>query len=173
MPPRSEITTLGTSDADAASRLVTDLIDYIYEDSPAAREGYGSWFKTEDLLRRIDSPDWLQLVSKRGSTVTGIALSSIDAGMGTLLWLYVDPQFREQGVGTQLVEETCRILTERGCHKADVLTRKSFPHLRRFYGGLGFSLAGEFHRYRYGIDTLYFMRDLEEAERPRVANLLF
>ncbi|MCC6954458.1 MAG: GNAT family N-acetyltransferase [Deltaproteobacteria bacterium] len=172
-PRRLSIVPLTSEDAPIAANYVAELLNYIYEDVPAARDGYLSWHRAEDLERRIGSEDWLQLVAKRGDRVVGIALSSLDAGIGTLLWLYVSPVERARGVGSDLVEETCRILMERGCHKADVLTRSTFPHLRRFYGGLGFTLSGEFHRYRYGIDTLYFMRDLDEVERPRVANILF
>lgn len=170
------ITDLAPEDVDAAHALVVQLIEFLYPDSSMAREGYISWFGREDLLRRRESPDWLHLIATIDGRAVGIAFTSVDAGIGTLLWLYVHPDARRCGVGAALVEETCRRLAERGCHKSDVLTRMSFPHLQSFYEGLGFVVAGRFPKYRYGIDTLYLIRDLEQmpefqsVERKAVAN---
>ncbi len=61
----------------------------------------------------------------------------------------VSPSFRRRGVGRWMCREAFRVGRERG----DVLSAL-YPFRVSFYGSLGYSLAGTFHRYRFKLDDL-------------------
>lgn len=61
----------------------------------------------------------------------------------------VAPDFRRRGIGRRMCVEALRIARERG----DVLSTL-FPFRTSFYRDLGYTLAGELHRYRFRPDEL-------------------
>lgn len=84
--------------------------------------------------------------------------------------LAVDPAFRRQGVGTAL----CRAALRLGRDRGDLLCAL-FPFRVDFYARLGFTLTGEFHRYRFPPASLPLFPEGDricmlspDRRRPRV-----
>lgn len=143
-----------------AAEALESLFRYLYEDTPKALDDYLSFYRAEDLMSRVGREDWIQLLAIDNRRVIGVAISYIDAGLGTLLWLYVAPSERASGIGSKLIEQTKLELINRNCHKMDVLARALLEHLRGFYQNRGFSYVALFPRYRYQVDTIYLDQDI-------------
>jgi ribosomal protein S18 acetylase RimI-like enzyme len=65
--------------------------------------------------------------------------------------LYVDEQFRGQGVGMMLVLECCRIANEAGCETLGLVVGKGNDKVRPLYVRLGFLFA---YQYDNGDDLM-------------------
>ncbi len=85
----------------------------------------------------------------------------------------VEPEHRRRGIGGWMCAEALRIARSEG-HVLSAL----YPYQASFYGRLGYTLAGELHRYRFpasdlplfeGSDRVARVRTVEDAERLREA----
>ncbi|ARS88718.1 GNAT family N-acetyltransferase [Natrarchaeobaculum aegyptiacum] len=85
------------------------------------------------------------LVARLDGTVVGFASFSIERGAleldvtrGTLSNLYVDPDYRDQGIGTALLEEVEASLAERGVDVVRLEVMAANESARRFYRKRGY-----------------------------------
>jgi GNAT superfamily N-acetyltransferase len=84
------------------------------------------------------------LVARTGDGVAGVAYYSfawpLEAG-GLVLWLeelYVDPPFRERGIGNQLVEAVLTVARAAGALAVDLEVEESQRRVESLYGRHGF-----------------------------------
>lgn len=72
--------------------------------------------------------------------------SAVSGGSGRAAYLYalrVRPEFRNRGIGTQLVREAESILRQRGFARALISVAKDNDAARRLYERLGYEVFGE------------------------------
>lgn len=98
--------TNSTADHDAVIReIASDSMRASYSLSP---EGLESIVRTEfdpdRLTERRESDDDVVLVAEKDGEQVGFATGSLVDGDGEIDWLFVDPEVRGQGVGTELFE---------------------------------------------------------------------
>ncbi|OGV50205.1 MAG: GNAT family N-acetyltransferase [Legionellales bacterium RIFCSPHIGHO2_12_FULL_42_9] len=74
-----------------------------------------------------------------------------------LLW--VDPDYREQGLGHKLMEQIHRHGVKSGCHIATVISM-DFQNARKFYENLGYICDLERKGYVDGSSCLFFSKVL-------------
>lgn len=106
----------------------------------ALRDDYHSWHDEHEVVERLRDTDQLavSLVAVEGVDIVGfIAACPVDISDGTAGWysigpLVVDPDSREHGIGTQLVQAMIRRLRDEGAAGAVVLGAPDF------YGHFGF-----------------------------------
>jgi ribosomal protein S18 acetylase RimI-like enzyme len=103
------------------------------------------WYADEAMDAELEEEGMLYLVAVAADTVVGFSQSllSEEGGTGTVLWLHVDPDNRDQKVGTTLLNQTLATLSEHGVEKiaAQVLTENQRGCI--FYEANGFEKAGE------------------------------
>ncbi|UCC16181.1 MAG: GNAT family acetyltransferase [Dehalococcoidales bacterium] len=92
----------------------------------------------QDINRKLkDSPE-LFLVG----TINGIIVASVMAGYdghrGWIYYLAVDPGYRKQGLGRQIMSVAEEKLLELGCPKIDLMVRRNNPDVFKFYEKIGY-----------------------------------
>ncbi|MCL7416280.1 MAG: GNAT family N-acetyltransferase [Halalkalicoccus sp.] len=112
------------------------------------------WYASDRLAFDIESDDAHVLVASEGDDgVIGFAHAIGESGTGTLLRLYVDPEYRDRGVGTRLLEAVCGALAEAGCTDVEAMVLAANEPGTAFYRGFGFeperegetTIGGETH----------------------------
>lgn len=92
------------------------------------------------------------LIAESGSRIVGQVLVRVGAapgkvgdaeGVGFLHALRVRPNFRNEGLGTRLIEEAEAVLRQAGCRRAAIAAAKSNPAARRLYERLGYTVMAE------------------------------
>lgn len=113
-----------------------------------------------DVLAGHQFNDGLLVARTAADDVTGFASFSIERGMftldstrGVLSNLYVKPSYRDQGIGTALLEEVEHTLAERGATVVILEAMADNEAARRFYRRHGYDT------YRVGME-----RSLEESK---------
>lgn len=100
------------------------------------RDGFGERRRFEALIAEVEGEAvGLSLFMEIYSSFTGKPCLYLDS-------LYVSEAARGLGVGRDLVVETARIATARGCYRLDLHVASSNP-ARAFYRGLGLSEADD------------------------------
>ena len=112
------------------------------EDYPAARslwENAGSGIQ----LRRSDEPEEIQkklqrdpdlfLVAESNGKMIGTVIGGFDGRRGLIYHLAVDAAFRQQGIGSLLMNEVERRLKAKGCLKCYLLVTADNEAAMRFY----------------------------------------
>ena len=92
----------------------------------------------QDIHRKLkDSPE-LFLVG----TINGIIVASVMAGYdghrGWIYYLAVDPEYRKQGLGRQIMLAAEEKLLEIGCPKINLMVRKNNLDVIKFYEKIGY-----------------------------------
>ncbi len=113
-------------------------------------EGLEEWYAPERLRFDAGSDDALLLIAADGEAVAGFAHAVIDESedVGTLLRLYVDPDHRERGLGTRLLDEVRERLDEYGCSRLEAMVLEGNEPGNAFYRSYGFE------RDRVGATTI-------------------
>jgi len=86
------------------------------------------------------------LVYQVGSTVVGYTDYRVRRGVGRILGIYVNQDYRRNGFGKQLMEKTFLEFRKKGCHKTRL---EVFAHNKQainFYRHLGFNQEGFLHK---------------------------
>ncbi len=78
------------------------------------------------------------LVAKTAEKCVGLIISSCNANIGVIHWLFVLPEYRGKKIGFNLVKKSEDELQKQGCHKI-TLTTEIAPE---FYKGLGYLEEG-------------------------------
>jgi ribosomal protein S18 acetylase RimI-like enzyme len=116
------------------------------EDYPAARflwENAGSGIH----VRRSDEPDEIRkklqrdpdlfLVAEANGKLIGTVIGGFDGRRGLVYHLAVAAEYRQQGVGGQLMDEVERRLKARGCIKCYLMVADDNENAIRFYEARG------------------------------------
>ncbi|WP_276300495.1 GNAT family N-acetyltransferase [Halorussus lipolyticus] len=104
-----------------------------------------NWYADEAMDAELDEDGMLYLVAVAGDTVVGFSqnLVSEEGGTGTILWLHVDPDNRDQGVGSTLLKHTQAVLSERGVEHVAAEVLAGNENGTRFYEENGFERSIE------------------------------
>ncbi|MFH1523686.1 MAG: GNAT family N-acetyltransferase [Chloroflexota bacterium] len=125
------------------------LREFIFpEDYPSARslwENAGSGIH----IRRSDEPEEIQkklqrdpdlfLVAEAEGKMIGTVIGGFDGRRGIVYHLAVDPDFRQHGVGSLLMDEVERRLKAKGCIKCYLMVTAENETAMRFYEKRGWA----------------------------------
>lgn len=133
------------------------------EDHPRARAAYEAWDYHGGIL-----PDDTVFLAERDGELIGIVRLTVEHGVRMLRGMWIKPEVRREGVGSQLLDALVAELRGKECACVP------FSHLVGFYGQGGFVEQGEesapaflrerIARYRGKGLSVTFMR------RPATAN---
>lgn len=108
------------------------------------------------FLRR--NPDTCFVAEEHGR-ITGVILAGNDGRRGYIYHTAVHPQYRRQGIATQLVEAALQALQRAGINKASLVVFADNEAGNRFWQKMGFSPR---------TDLVYRDRPLAEMERTDI-----
>jgi ribosomal protein S18 acetylase RimI-like enzyme len=119
-----------------------------------------NWYADEAMEAELQEEGMLYLVAVAGDEVVGFSqnLLSEAGGTVTVLWLHVDPDNRDENIGTTLLNQTLATLSEHGVERiaAEVLAENERGCT--FYEANGFEKASEREREIGGesyVENLY------------------
>lgn len=92
-----------------------------------------------DIARKLSQQSEAFLVAEREGRVVGSAMAGFDGHRGSVNYLAVDPNHRQQGIARRLMSEAERLLAEAGCPKINVMVRRSNLAATGFYEALGYT----------------------------------
>ena len=101
-------------------------------------EGVGEWYSDRRLSEALDTDGALLLVAERDGDVVGFSHAVWDGPEGSILRLYVDPDHRRAGIGTQLVERTRVALFAEGVDRIRAMVLAENELGNAFYHDHGF-----------------------------------
>jgi ribosomal protein S18 acetylase RimI-like enzyme len=93
----------------------------------------------KDIETKMETQPELFLVGIVDKNIVSTIMIGYDGHRGWINYLGVCPQHRRKGIGTSLMKEAERILTERGCPKINLQVRKKNTQVISFYESLGYS----------------------------------
>jgi GNAT superfamily N-acetyltransferase len=132
---------VGQSDSEAYLNSLKKLIDETIDLPQKAKDSLKNQWNFESINRQIGS--WLFLVAADdANSINGLILgTSIEGGVGTIVWLLVDRNLQQKGLGTKLFEAAKVWYKLKGAHKIKLtVPDKSTVG---FYLKQGMTLEGE------------------------------
>ncbi|WP_246986958.1 GNAT family N-acetyltransferase [Halorientalis marina] len=108
-----------------------------------AEEGVEEWYDDEQLAAEIERDDAVVLVARREDEVAGFVHAVVVEDRGTILRVYVHPDARGEGLGSQLLDRAERELRDRGANHVQAMVLADNEPGRAFYEGAGFTLEDE------------------------------
>jgi ribosomal protein S18 acetylase RimI-like enzyme len=87
----------------------------------------------EEILKKLQRDPDLFLVATSGEKIVGTVIGGFDGRRGLIYHLAVDEVYREQGIGSQLMDEVENRLRLKGCIKSYLLVTKKNKSAMRFY----------------------------------------
>lgn len=115
-----------------------------------AHETVEEWYSEDRLRTDIESDTSLVLVADEegivgfshsawsGEENTDPEEENTDPDVGTILRLYVDPNHRQMGIGSRLLESTCAALTEHDLEQVEAMVLAANEPGNDFYRAAGF-----------------------------------
>ncbi len=100
----------------------------------------------------------MSFVAREGAKLVGAALCGHDGRRGYLHHLAVLPEYREQGIGTRLVEACLRALASHGIERCAIFILSENAPGKAFWTKRGWSVS-------QGADVMY--KYIEPRRRPR------
>lgn len=104
-------------------------------------------FGEERLSRELDRDDALLLVAEDDvdgeTTVLGVVAGGIDGETGEIRWLFVDPEHRGHGIGTELFETAVERLRDGGAERVRALTLEANTEGAQFFERFEFERTDE------------------------------
>ena len=99
-----------------------------------------NWYADDEMDDELEDEGVLYLVAEAGDEIVGFSQSLVlpDDPAGTILWLHVDPNNRDQGVGSTLLKRTQAALSEHGVERISANVLAGNKHGNRFYQDNGF-----------------------------------
>jgi ribosomal protein S18 acetylase RimI-like enzyme len=92
----------------------------------------------KDIDRKLTVQPELFLVAAGASGLVGSVMAGYDGHRGTVFYLAVDPDFRDQGVGRYLMAAVEERLLALGCPKINLQVRASNGEALAFYDAIGY-----------------------------------
>lgn len=90
--------------------------------------------------RKLSVDDGLFFVAVSEGAVVGSVMAGYDGHRGWLYSLAVAPEYRKQGIGSELVRRAERALAERGCMKINLQIMQGNEAVQAFYASLGYAV---------------------------------
>jgi ribosomal protein S18 acetylase RimI-like enzyme len=127
----------------------TDYPDILTRET--ATTGVADWYDRETLRDEVDRKKTLLLVAERetegkaeaSSEIVGFAHANWRNEEGYLLRVYVDPDHRRQGLGRDLLVETCDRLFAHEVEQVSAMVLSANEPGRAFYEHFGFAFEDE------------------------------
>jgi ribosomal protein S18 acetylase RimI-like enzyme len=94
----------------------------------------------KDIARKLRVQSELFLVGERDATIVATAMAGYEGHRGWVSYLAVDPEFRDAGLGRQMMLEVERMLAARGCPKINLQVRGTNTAALAFYERLGYAI---------------------------------
>jgi ribosomal protein S18 acetylase RimI-like enzyme len=124
-----EIRTYTASDQDN----VIDFWRSVFPDAPAHND------PALDIHRKLTVQPELFLIALCGEDLVGTCMGGYDGHRGWVYYLAVQPEFRRQGIASQLMRELEARLLKLGCPKLNLQVRDSALEAALLYESLGYS----------------------------------
>jgi len=99
----------------------------------------------EEIEKKLARDPDLFLVAECEDKIVGSVIGGFDGRRGMVYHLAVDPSFRGQGVGSQLMDEVEARLRARGCLKSYLLVVVDNPDVEGFYKKRGWQHMDTIH----------------------------
>jgi GNAT superfamily N-acetyltransferase len=144
-----EIRESDSGDTEQIRNVVESSMTASFRLSPQQIDGLVENVFGDDQLRALfDDPDTVFLVStvdaEAGSDiVAGFFWGSVDDGRGNVLWLFVDPEHRGQGIGTRLFETGVENLREAGGDELRAFALQAGMDGHQFFEQFGYEQTDE------------------------------
>jgi len=123
-----EIREAESSDVAGVRDVALQSLHASYDDvlgEEAVEQAVERWYADDALRAELDEEGMSYLLAVAGDEVVGFSQSLVlpEDGTATILWLHVDPDNRDKGVGTTLLKQTQALLSDRGVERisAEVL----------------------------------------------------
>lgn len=100
------------------------------------------------------NPEWF-LVGELEGKIVATCMAGYEGHRGWINYLAVAPEYRRQGLATQIMQEAERILRNAGCPKINLQIRTSNTGVVEFYKAIG-----------YGVDNVVSMGKRLEYDHP-------
>ncbi|MFB6223202.1 MAG: GNAT family N-acetyltransferase [Haloarcula sp.] len=130
------------------------------------------WYDEERIEEVLAEESRVMLVAEQDGQVVGFSENVLSGdGIGTILWLHVDPSYRGEGIGAALFDETDQVLHQRGAETLDGRVLADNVEGNSFYEDRGFERTGtgevEIAGRTY-VENLY--TDAEQIGREPIEN---
>ena len=89
--------------------------------------------KVEEIKKKLERDPDLFLVAEVDGQIVGSVLGGFDGRRGMMYHLAVASEFRQQGIGTLLMDELEHRLREKGCIRYYLLVTRDNPNAIHFY----------------------------------------
>ena len=97
------------------------------------------WYAVDHLQSELARPDSIVALATAGDEVEGFAHATVDGEVGYVLRLYVAPDSRGEGVGSDLLAVTIDELAARGVDRVRAMVLAANDPGNAFYRAAGFS----------------------------------
>ena len=101
-------------------------------------EGVSEWYSSERLEEQLADEDALLLVAEDDDHVVGFSHAAWEADSGDILRLYVRPDRRREGIGSQLLKRTIDGLSQRTVERIKAMALTANDPGDEFYRSMGF-----------------------------------
>jgi ribosomal protein S18 acetylase RimI-like enzyme len=91
----------------------------------------------DEILKKLQRDPDLFLVATSDEKIIGTVIGGFDGRRGIIYHLAVDQAYREQGIGSQLMEEVENRLRNKGCIRSYLLVTRENELAIRFYENHG------------------------------------
>jgi ribosomal protein S18 acetylase RimI-like enzyme len=125
-----EIRTFTASDQDN----IVDLWRIVFPEAPPHND------PTLDIHRKLAIQPDLFLVALQGEDLVGTCMGGFDGHRGWVYLVAAKPEFRRQGIASNLMRELEARLLDLGCPKLNLQVRDTTPEAVLFYENLGYSI---------------------------------
>jgi ribosomal protein S18 acetylase RimI-like enzyme len=132
-------------DGGAIREIARRSLEQSYSLSPRTIDGaISQWYDEEAIETKHDEDDTLLMVAEDEGEVRGFTESDLvnEGGNGDLLWLHVDPDYRSQGIASELFEHTREALFEMGAAQLRAKVLEDNTEGNEFYAAFDFEQVG-------------------------------
>lgn len=108
--------------------------------SESLTDGLDEWYSLPGIEDAIERSDSRTLVTQRDGSVAGFvhAVWDVERSVGHVLRLYVHPDHRGEGIGTDLLETVCGELFDNGADRVRAMVLEANEVGNEFYSDSGF-----------------------------------
>ena len=124
---------------------------------PTIATDYPMIYNEENLSNIMIIKDGDRVVSSVAVWPNTIEIGSTRLSVGGINCLVTLPEYRRQGLASQVMEAAHQLMTDRGCHVARLTT-----NIARWYNRLGWEAAGRFCTFEINQSNVILLRDLVE-----------
>ena len=138
-----------SDEAERIREVVESSMTTSFRLSPGQIEGItNDQFGDEAVSEKIDDENTLLHVAETGedidgATITGFVEGRLEDDWGEVNWLFVDPEHRGQGIGTELYETVTETLRDRGAEHVCVTVLEANTEGHQFVEQFGLEHEGD------------------------------